>query len=60
MKSQADEIKVGDRLRVIGHTYFGQHLGYDDIGRIAFLDEETNEITYYRREQVEKTYVKWF
>ncbi len=53
-----NDFEMGQRLRVLGHTYFGHFYGYNEDGKIRFLDEETNQIRYYEKDEVEETYEK--
>ena len=51
-------IKMYDRCKVKGTTFFGQYLGKDDNGMIYFHDEETGKVDKYKAERIIKAYEK--
>ena len=51
-------LKPGQRLRLLGHAIYGRFYGYNNR-KVKFLDEETNEINYYEKDEVEVAYEKW-
>jgi len=55
---EINELAPGQRLRLLGHAIYGYFYGYNN-GKVKFLDEETNEINYYEKDEVEVAYEKW-
>lgn len=58
IKMETHELTPGQRLRLLGHAIYGRFYGYNN-GKVKFLDEETNEINYYEKDEVEVAYEKW-
>ena len=52
-------LEHGKRVKLYGHAIFGYFYGYNDEGKVRFLDEETNQVSFVNEEDLEETYDKW-
>ena len=53
------ELREGQRVKLLGHAIFGYFYGYNDEGKVRFLDEETNQVSFVDKDDLEETYEKW-
>tara|TARA_R100001129_G_C5286237_1_gene238383 strand:+ start:864 stop:1037 length:174 start_codon:yes stop_codon:yes gene_type:complete len=49
-------LEHGQRVKLLGHAIFGYFYGYNEEGKARFLDEETNQVTFVDKEDLEETY----
>ena len=42
-------LEHGQRVKLLGHAIFGYFYGYNDEGKVRFLDEETNQVSFVQR-----------
>jgi hypothetical protein len=52
-------IKIYDRCKIKGTTFFGQYLGQDNDGMVYFHDEETQKIEKVKKDKLIKAYEKY-
>tara|TARA_R100000234_G_C4979383_1_gene170034 strand:- start:341 stop:514 length:174 start_codon:yes stop_codon:yes gene_type:complete len=53
------ELREGQRVKLLGHAIFGYFYGYNNEGKARFFDEETNQISFVNKDDLEETYEKW-
>ena len=52
-------LELGARVKLLGHAIYGYFYGYNDEGKVRFLDEETNQVSYVEKDAVEESYERY-